>query len=139
MGIEGLSNFQEGGQMQDHEGETPDVPQEEMTAAEREQAGLDNPDDMQEAEADQVQAGHEASGEGDDSEEDDDESDPAERTDDPAPVPDDSLPDDGDPEVDGLESEPIPKEDFEQGELSDHGETREEPADLSGVEKEFED
>lgn len=133
MGIDGLSNLQEGGQMHDQ-----DVPRDEMTAEELAAQGGDQPDDAQAAEADQVQAGHEAQqreGDGDG------ESDPDERTDDPKPVDDDSLPEDGDPEADDLRPEPIPKEDFRDPEedTSDVREDREDAADLSGVEKEFEE
>lgn len=112
----------------------PGVPQDEMTEQERKAAGLDQPDDAQAAEAEQVQRGHEASGEGNG--EGGDDSDPEERTDDPKPVDDPDLPEDGDP--DQFESNPISPHDMDQS-SDEAGEQREEPADLSGVKKEFDD
>lgn len=130
MGLDGLSNLIEGGQMQDQ----PDVPRDELTKEELAARG-EQPDDAQAAEADQVQSGHEAQQEGGDDGGDGD------GGDEPAPVDDPNLPDDGDPEADGLESEPIPKDDFRdpEPETSDTNEVREDPADLSGIQKEFED
>jgi hypothetical protein len=131
MGLDGLSNLIEGGQMQDQ----PDVPRDELTKEELAARG-EQPDDAQAAEADQVQVGHdEAQQEGGGDDGDDDGG--AE----PAPVDDPNLPDDGDPEADGLDPEPIPPGDFKdpEPETSDTGEVREDPADLSGIQKEFED
>jgi hypothetical protein len=130
MGLDGLSNLIEGGQMQDQ----PDVPRDELTKEELAARG-EQPDDAQAAEADQVQAGHEAQQEGGGDDGDDG------GGDEPAPVDDPNLPDDGDPEADGLDPEPIPPGDFKdpEPETSDTGEVREDPADLSGIQKEFED
>jgi hypothetical protein len=145
MGIDGLSNLIEGGQMEEQ-----DIPREEMTAEEAAKAGVEppnteppapgtSPDDAQQSEADQVQRAHEDESDGDgdgDGDGDDDESDPDERTDDPKPVDDPNLPEDGDP--DKFESEPIQPGDFDQS-SEESGERREDPADLSGVEKEFDE
>lgn len=134
MGLDGLSNLIEGGHM------THEVPREEMTAKELAQQGK-QPDDAQAAEADQVQRGHEAEV-ADPPEPNGDEDDPVDDPgSEPAPVDDPDIPEDGDPEVDDLEPEPIPDDAFEdpEPETSDTREQREEPADLSGVEKEFDD
>lgn len=132
MGLDGLSNLIEGGHMQDQ----PDVPREELTKEELAARG-EQPDDAQAAEADQVQRGHEAQQEGNDGDDDNG----GDGGDEPAPVDDPNLPDDGDPEADDLEPEPIPKDDFKdpEPETSDTGEVREDPADLSGIQKEFDD
>ena len=144
MGLDGLSNLIEGGPMQ----EQPDVPREELTKEELAARG-EQPDDAQAAEADQVRRGHEAQQEGDDGGDDnggdgDDENgddDNGDDGDEPAPVDDPNLPEDGDPEADNLEPEPIPRDDFKdpEPETSDTREVREDPADLSGVKKEFDD
>jgi hypothetical protein len=116
MGLDGLSNLIEGGTMED----TPDIPRDELTKEELEAREAEDP--QQEVATP-------------------DDDDLTENGDEPAPVDDPDLPDDGDPEVDGLEPEPIPPGDFEdpESETSDTGEVREDPADLSEIQKEFDD
>jgi hypothetical protein len=97
-----------------------EVPRDEMTAEEAAAAGVegsdaipDNPEPEPEPEPE-----------------------PDERTDDPAPVDNPDLSEDGDD--DSFESEPISPGDMDQT-SGEGSETREDPADLSGVEKEFDD